>query len=401
MTERLYFDDPYRTDFEAKVLKRIEIDNRPALILDQTCFYPTAGGQECDRGVLNEVPVIDVIDHQATIVHVLKQEIVDDRIRGRIDWNRRFDFMQQHSGQHVLSQSFFRELKANTISSHLGEDMSTLEIARETLSVEEAHRVEDVANKILYENRAIKTYFVQEDEVGSIPLRRPPKKEGLLRIVEVEGFDHMGCGGTHCHRTGEIGLIKTGRWEKIRGHVRIQFLCGARALKECQWKNEAIEALSDMYSAKASDVFELVTKQMEECKSLRYEKNDLMKRVLDYEAKDLLAKAEPVGGMHVIQNVFDNRATEEMKTLALKIVGTSPAVVLFGTRGEKGQLVFCCSEGCPSKMNELMRKACDLIGGHGGGSPQLAFGGGPQVDKVEEAVHSIYTQVIESGTMHT
>ena len=396
MTTKLYFDDPYRIEFEATLVKRIVVDKQPALILDQTCFYPTSGGQECDHGRLNEITVIDVIEQNDDIIHVVEHEVKGDHVHGIIDWKRRFDFMQQHSGQHVLSQSFFRVLKANTKSSHLGEDASTLEIDRETLTIEEVHRVEDVANEAVYRNRAIKTYFVPAEEVDSIPLRRPPKKEGRLRIVEVDGFDHMGCGGTHCRTTGEIGLIKTGRWEKIRGRVRIQFLCGNRALREYRWKNEAMEALSDLYSAKASDVLELVTKQAEEHKTLRHDTNMLLKRILDYEAEKLLAKAESVGNLKVVTGVFTDRPTEELKTLALKIVDTPQTVVLFGGQGEKGQLVFCCSKECPVKMNELMSTACEIIGGRGGGSPQLAFGGGPDVSKVRDAIDHSQKHILQA-----
>lgn len=395
MTKRLYFDDPYQTDFEARVIRRMEVGKNPALILDQTCFYPTAGGQECDRGLLDDVPVIDVREENGDIIHVLEGEMKSDHVHGTIDWKRRFDFMQQHSGQHVLSQSFLRVLQANTLSSHLGEEISTLEIDRGTLSKEEAYEVEEVANGAIYQNRSIRTYVVPEEEVSSVPLRRPPKKEGSLRIVEIEGFDHMGCGGTHCRRTGEIGLIKTGRWEKIRGHVRIQFLCGYRALREYRWKSDATEELADLYSAKATDVLDLVTKQAEEYKILRHDANDLLKRILNYEAEELLGQAECIGDLKVITGFFKDRPTDELKTLALKIVAVPRTVVLFGIQGEKGQLVFCCSEGCPYKMNELMSTACEMIGGRGGGSPQLAFGGGPDVGKVKEAIDSIVSHIRE------
>jgi len=398
MTDRLYFRDSYQTDFEADVVRRAEIDGKQVLVLNKTCFYPTAGGQQCDHGVLNDIPVIDVREENDDIVHVLEEEITADHVRGVIEWKRRFDFMQQHSGQHILSQSFFRVLNANTVSSHLGEEFSTLEIDRETLTREEADRVEDVANEAIYANRPIKTYSVPEEEVGSIPLRRPPKKEGPLRIVEIEHFDFMGCGGTHCRRSGEIGLIKAGRWEKIRGHIRIQFLCGYRALKEYRWKHDALENLSDLYSAKASDVYDLVTKQVEESKILQRDAQDLLKRILDYEARDLLVGAERAGDLRIIKRVFMDRPADELKTLALQITGVEKSVVLFGTRGEKNQLVFCCSDDCLHKMNELVQIASATIGGKGGGSPQLAFGGGPAGEKIEEAVEGAVHSVVESDT---
>ena len=393
MTERLYFDDPYRTEFEAHIVDRMKAEEKPAVILDRTCFYPTAGGQECDRGFLNKVRVVDVMEQDRDIIHILEKEIAEEKVHGTIDWKRRFDFMQQHSGQHVLSQSFFRILKANTVSSHLGDGSSTIEIARGTLTVEEAHSVEDFANSILYENRVIKTYFVSEDEIGSIPLRRTPKKEGPIRIVEVDGLDYTPCGGTHCRHTGEIGLIKTGRWEKIRGHVRIQFLCGYRALREYRWKSEAIEQMADRFSARGSDVPALVLKQEEESRELRTKIKELTERALEGEARDLLAEAASVGGVKIVKAVFDNRPSEEIKTLATRIAAVEQAIALLGNRGEKGQLVFSCSEGLPYKMNDFIGEASQMMGGRGGGSPGLAFGGGPKAEKVNEAIDSMFDRI--------
>ena len=393
MTDRLYFDDPYRIEFEAKIVDKVEFEGKPALILNRTCFYPTAGGQECDRGFISDVPVVDVIDQDNEIIHVLERDVPGTEIRGRIDWKRRFDFMQQHSGQHVLSQSFFRVLDANTTSSHLGQESSTIEILRETLTLEEAHSVEDFANSVVFENRAIKTYFRSEDELTSVPLRRTPKKKGHIRIVEIDGLDYTPCGGTHCRHTGEIGLIKVGRWEKIRGHVRIQFLCGKRALSEYRWKSEAIEELADHYSAKGTDVLALVTKQSEENKVLHRNLKDLTEQAIAFEAKKLFSEAESMGDLKLVKSVFDERPAEELRTLATKIVSYGKVVVLLGNRGEKAQLVFSCSEGLPYKMNDLIGIACTKIDGRGGGTPRLAFGGGPLSDKVEEAVESVFENI--------
>lgn len=386
MTERLYFDDPYRADFEATVVRRVEVEGKPGLILNQTCFYPTAGGQGCDQGSLNDIPVIEVLERDEEILHLLGGVIAVKEVRGRIDWKRRFDFMQQHSGQHVLSQSLLHVLGADTVSAHLGEETSTIEIAREDLREEEAKAAEEFANKIVFENRAIKTYFVSADEVKRIPLRKIPPQKGRFRIVEVEAFDHSACGGTHCRQTGEIGLIKVGRWERIRKNVRLQFLCGGRALLDYRWKSDVVEELADRYSARGSDVLALVLKQAEENKELRRNLRSLSERAMEFEARELLSKAMDCGEIKLIQAVFDHRPFEELKSLAGRIVDAEPAVVLFGNRGEKGQLVFSCSEGLPYKMSELISDACLRLDGRGGGSPQLAFGGGRLVEKVEEAV---------------
>jgi alanyl-tRNA synthetase len=372
------------------------VEGKPGLILNQTCFYPTAGGQGCDQGALNDIPVIEVLERDEEILHLLGGVIAVKEVRGRIDWKRRFDFMQQHSGQHVLSQSLLHVLGADTVSAHLGEETSTIEIAREDLREEEAKAAEEFANKIVFENRAIKTYFVSADEVKRIPLRKTPPQKGRFRIVEVEAFDHSACGGTHCRQTGEIGLIKVGRWERIRKNVRLQFLCGGRALLDYGWKSDVVEELADRYSARGSDVLALVSKQAEENKDLRRNLRGLSERAMEFEARELLSNAMDCGEIKLIQAVFDHRPFEELKSLAARIVDAEPAVVLFGNRGEKGQLVFSCSESLPYKMSELISDACLRLDGRGGGSPQLAFGGGRLVEKVEEAVQQASERIQKS-----
>jgi len=393
MTERLYFDDPYRTDFEATVVRRVEVEGKPGLILNQTCFYPTGGGQGCDQGFLNAIPVIEVLVRDEEILHLLGDVITVKEVHGKIDWKRRFDFMQQHSGQHVLSQGLLHVLGADTVSAHLGEETSTIEIAREDLTDEEAKAAEEFANKIVFENRTIKTYFVSADEVKRIPLRKVPPQKTRFRIVEVEAFDHSACGGTHCRQTGEIGLIKVGRWERIRKNVRLQFLCGGRALLDHRWKSDVVEELADRYSARGLDVLALVTKQAEENKKLRRNLRALSERAMEFEVRELLSKAMECGGIKLVQAVFDYRPFEELKSLAGRIVGAETAVVLFGNRGEKGQLIFSCSEGLPYRMNELISDACLRLDGRGGGSPQLAFGGGRLVEKVAEAVQQVSERI--------
>jgi alanyl-tRNA synthetase len=394
MTTRLYFDDPYRTEFDATVVHRIEVDGKPGIILNETCFYPTAGGQCCDRGRLNDVPVIDVLERDGEILHLTTEVLDGETVHGRVDWRRRFDFMQQHSGQHVLSQSVLHVLGADTVSAHLGEETSTIEIERGDLTEKEARAAEEFANEIVFENRAIKTYFISADEIAKLPVRKIPEQKGRFRIVEVEGFDYSACGGTHCRRTGEIGLIKVGRWERIRKNVRFRFLCGARAWADYRVKSEVVENLADRYSAKAEDVLPLVTRQAEENKELRKALRNASERALGLEARQLLLAAEPCGEIKLVRATFDNRAFEEIRSLALRIAETERAVVLLGNRGDKGQLAFACSEGLPYKMNDLVNDACVELEGRGGGSPTLALGGGPRVERVDEALRSASERIM-------
>jgi alanyl-tRNA synthetase len=211
--------------------------------------------------------------------------------------------------------------------------------------------------------------------------------------VEVEDFDHTACGGTHCQRTGEIGLIKIGRWERIRKNVRLQFLCGGRTLDDYTWKSKVVEELADRYSVRGSEVLALVTKQAEEIKELRRNLRSLSERSMEIEARELLSKAAQYGNIKIVQAIFNHRPLEELKTLARLIVEAVGAVALFGNLGKKGQMVFSCSEDLPYKMNELMSDACLSLDGRGGGSPKLAFGGGPLVENVEEAIQHVSDRI--------
>jgi len=219
-TKRLYLDDPYQVEFEARIVEKGMREQKPAVMLDQTCFYPESGGQPYDRGWIDGVKVVKVFEEDSQIVHLLEKDVEAGSIKGKIDWQTRFDHMQQHSGQHILSQCFHELLEAETLAFHLGEDASTLEMDLRKVSDEDIERVETRASEIIYQDREVKIHSLPEDKVGSLPLRRPPKKKGLIRVVEVSDFDYSACGGTHVRRTGEVGLIKILRWERIRDNLR-------------------------------------------------------------------------------------------------------------------------------------------------------------------------------------
>ena len=230
-TQRLYFKDVYLTQFQARIISRSTIDGEPAVVLDQTCFYPEGGGQPSDSGWLNEIPVTKVLEQDGEIIHVLEKEMPEESVSGKIDWDVRFDHMQQHAGQHILSQCFHELLQGKTLSFHLGKVVSTLEIGLSDLSENQLSAVEKQANLMVFTDIPIKTYFVEPDGLESVPLRKPPQKAGTIRVVEVAEFDYSACGGTHPCRTGEIGLIKILKKDRIRNNLRFEFVCGYRALR--------------------------------------------------------------------------------------------------------------------------------------------------------------------------
>jgi alanyl-tRNA synthetase len=276
--------------------------------------------------------------------------------------------MQQHSGQHVLSQCFVELLGGETRSFHLGEQSTTLEIGLAEAAEADIERVERRANEIVFEDREIKTYFVAAGEISTVPLRRPPKKEGTIRVVEVSGFDFSACGGTHCRRTGEIGLIKVVRWDKIRNNLRFEFLCGWRAWQDYRDKNRSILEISQKFSAHEKDAAAAVEKTVEENKLTRKKLKRLQETLAGFEAREMVEK-EPG---RLIKRRWADRTPEDVKLLALNIIRLAPRVVLFAVRGgDKDSFIFACSEKMALDMRELLPLTLGLTRGKGGGGPSL------------------------------
>jgi len=241
MTERLYYNDSYLTEFSARVLDHGDDGRR--LILDRTAFYPASGGQPYDLGTINGVPVVSVEeDERERIIHTLAEPVLAEEVECRVDWVRRFDHMQQHSGQHLLSAVTIECRGVPTVSFHLGEDTTTIDITTGSLSAEDVERIELRANQVIAENRAITVEYRDPDEQSD--LRVPSSREGTLRVVRVEDLDVIACGGTHVHRTGEIGYLMISRLDKVRGNVRIEFLCGARAVRRARANYDALSSIA-------------------------------------------------------------------------------------------------------------------------------------------------------------
>jgi alanyl-tRNA synthetase len=386
MTVRLYFDDSYLTDFEAKVVRREARAGRPALVLDRTAFYPESGGQPADRGTIDGAAVLDVQEDGEDIVHVLEKDVPGNTIRGRIDWSLRFDRMQQHSGQHILSQAFLEVLKGETRSFHLGDDVSTLEIGLAQVAEPDLDRVERAANAVVFEDRPVKTYFVSGEAIAAVPLRRPPKKEGTIRIVEVEGFDYSACGGTHVRRTGEVGLIKVTRWEKIRGNIRFDFVCGGRALADFSLKNRVLRQLGGMFSVGEKDVPVSVEKALADLKAQKKTARDRLEQLAGYEAREIAA----AGSGPVIRRIFLEKTAEEVKLLALKVIRLAPRVVLFASlERPQGHIILARSDGFKVDLRQFVAQVSELVRGKGGGGPSLVEVVASDPSRVEEALLAV------------
>ena len=393
-TKRLYYDDAYLVDFEADVVERREHEGQPAVVLDRTAFYPESGGQPWDKGTLNGVEVLKVVEADGAILHVLRSAIGPGPVHGRIDAATRFDHMQQHTGQHVLSQAFFELVKGETRSFHMGPDVSTLEIGLGGIADRDLDRVEDRANDVVREDREVKTYFVPEERIGEVPLRRPPKKTGLLRVVEVDGFDYSACGGTHVRRTGEIGLIRIGPAEKIRGNLRFEFLCGGRALRDYRLKDRAIRRLASMFSSSAGDVPGQVEKLATEHKALKKRARHLEERLAAFEADGIVKAAQG----RVISGVLEDRSPEEARFLALNVIRRGDLAVAYGARGEaQAHLILARSESLKADLRQLVPIIAAVVPVKGGGGPSLVELVMTDKGRLKEAVEAAAAWLAENA----
>lgn len=389
MTKRLYYDDPYAVTFSARVVERLTLDKRPAVVLDRTCFYPESGGQPGDRGELGGVAVLDTVERETdhAVVHVLAAPLASDEVAGAVDRGRRFDMMQQHTGQHILSQAAERVLNAETVSFHLGDDSMTVDLAIEGLTAEQAAALEDAANAVVFQDLPVTCSFVTAEELARMPLRKPPKVSGPVRIVEVHGYDWSPCGGTHVATAGQVGLTVIRKWERRGAAVRVDFACGGRALADFRWKNAAVNRLAAGLSVRDREMADTVERLLAEANESRRLLNFAREQLLDHEADALVA--ETAGPPHLVVRSLGDRPAEEVRRLAQRLVGHPGVVALLGSaRGGKANLIFARSSDLSNDMNALLKAACALMGGRGGGTPALAQGGGGDLAALDRALET-------------
>ena len=421
MTDRLYYADSYLTSFAAHVVDRTTVEGQPAVILDRSAFYPAGGGQPADRGWLNGAAVVEVMSSAkaaGAVLHVLSRPLEEEAVMGSIDWTRRFDLMQQHTGQHILSQAFLRVLHADTIGFHLNEEpvhgTVTIDLNRVDVPPSDADAAEDLANQIVAENRTVTARFVTQAELAAMPpsgdlippsgdpmppsgdpmpLRKPPTVDGDIRVVEIADFDRSACGGTHVARTGEVGQIKIIKLDRRGRDTRVEFRCGRRALIDYRLKNDLIGRVAaglsigyqelDQAVARLSRDNQLLFKQLEQAEA----------QLLEYEARDLLASARELGGWVAVTRAWADRDRDSLRKLAQHIVARPGTVALLGAGGRQPALVFARSGDLPFDMDALVRQAAARLNGKGGGSPEFAQAGGPPTG--EEQVRQALEQALD------
>lgn len=396
MTDQLYWHDPYQRRFQARVVESLVWEGNPAVVLDATCFYPTSGGQPHDLGTLNDIPVVDVVEADERIIHVLARPLTDQTVQGEIDWARRVDHMQQHTGQHILSRAFMDLLDADTVSFHLGEESSTIDITQEALTEKELVRVEDRANEVVVANYAVTACEHDKADVEAMHLRHAPKLSGRIRIVDVEGVDRCPCGGTHVRATGEIGLIHIRGWERRGDVARVEFLCGERALRDYRQRDRTLQTVALELSVGVDEVPEALARLQEAESEARREMRSLRTRLLDAELPRLAEAMETVDGIRLLARVLESYDAGNMRYLAQQLTDEPGRVVLLGVTDPSPQFCFARSEDVDMDMGALLREAAGPYGGRGGGRPHMAQGGGVSADDLSRVLADARARLVNA-----
>ena len=402
ITERLYYSDSHLLEFEARVVDVTErVSGWTAVTLDRTAFYPTGGGQPSDTGTLDGAQVVECIDREDDgILHIVQGRIprVGETVRGQVDWTRRLDHIQQHTGQHILSQAFIKLFKAETRSFRMMTESSEIDVDLNDPTERRIEQAVELANEIIWEDRRVHVREVTKEEAAQLPLRKDSVREGELRVIEIENYDLSPCGGTHAARTGEVGIICVRSWERAKGLTRIEFLAGGRVLQDYRRANGTARYTASLFSVGRDEAAGAAARMLEENKNLQRRLRSLEEIASRVEADELLQQTESRGdGTRIIRRTFEGRTSEALRQIAIAVIKNPKTVALLGSTDADGaRLVFARSDDATGDMNALMREACVLLEGRGGGRPDMAQGGGHLSEKLPEALEDAARKLSDS-----
>jgi alanyl-tRNA synthetase len=397
--EKLYYENPYQTEFTAEIINVIEKENKYHVELNETYFYPEGGGQPCDTGFINGATVTYVYEKDEKIYHVVEvKPLKIHRVKCSIDFDMRFDYMQQHLGQHILSACIHDLFNANTIGFHLGANSTTIDIDK-TISSNEINIAEKKANKIVLDNINIEVLYPTSSELKKILTKKIPVKAGeKVRIVKIGDIDVNPCCGIHPSSTIEVQLIKVTKLDKYKTGLRIEFMCGGRAVSDYALKHEAIEKMSKLLCCNNDTVLSEVERLSGELNKALTEKRVLKAAVAEYEVQNMLETSPKIEDIRVLKCIYDNVDLKYANMLATKLVSAAKVIVLFGVKsGDKANLLFMCSRDLNIiKMDSLLKDAITLIDGKGGGSAFSAQGGGKNNNNLDSSLDYAYSKIKDS-----
>jgi alanyl-tRNA synthetase len=416
--EQAYLDDPYRTEFSSRV-REVEAvgEGRSAVFLERTYFYPDSGGQPDDHGTLGGFRIIAVSEEERGVRHLIEGTLAEGaEVEGRIDWERRFDHMQQHSGQHLLSRIFLDEKNLRTVSFHLGGETCTIDLEGMTPSQETLESVELRANETVFANVPIRHRILSAEEFRGIEhgdveslrngatesapaaMLRSRLPDGIerVRIVEIAGRDRSTCCGTHVRSTGEIGIVKILGMERVKGLARVEFLCGRRAVRDYAAKHRLLSRLAGAFTTDWREVERVAAKLGEEARELRKKSEELTRELAGYRAADLAAPTGSAGPFHIVKRIIAGGDAASLRETVSRIREKERTIALFGLEGPTASIVFGCSPGIPIDMGDIMRMSAALIGARGGGGKDFAQGGGGDGSRVAEALDEAERRIREA-----
>ncbi|PFB25817.1 alanyl-tRNA editing protein [Bacillus cereus] len=394
--QKLYYIDAYKKDFTTKVIKQdYNAEGNLYVVLNETAFYPTGGGQPNDTGTLNGIPVSNVEEVDGEIRHFIVEQLHTEEVEGKIDWERRFDHMQQHTAQHILSAAFWDHFNIPTIGFHLGKETITIDLETENLHAETVEKAVQIANKIVFENHPIRIEWMNLEEAKTLPLRKEPTMTENIRVVIIENFDYNGCGGTHPKHTGEVGPIQVLGWERNKGGIRLTFIAGWRTLNLMGQQQQIMKDVSKQLNSSESDipakVSQLLTSQKENEKALQ----TMNEKLLFAEANELLQQPAEIHADILISKVFTNRSMQEIAKLSAIITEQQEhSITYFVIENEdKLQCILACGKTVTLDMNALLKEALPTIEGKGGGNKKSARGGGKAVMTGDEFLNQLVSSL--------
>jgi alanyl-tRNA synthetase len=384
MTERLYYQDSYLTEFRARVVDASP--DRLRVYLDRTAFYPTSGGQPFDTGELGGLKVVEVTDEGDRIAHVLADALPETEVAGRIDRERRFDHMQQHTGQHLLSAVLLELFHTPTVSFHLGAEACTIDVAG-ALEPDQLREAERRANQTIFENRPVTISF--EDSSGDLGLRKPTEREGLVRIVSIENLDRSACGGTHVDATGEIGPILIRKLDRIRGNLRVEFLCGGRSIARARADFDALSKIARVFSSPLDETPALVDAQREKLQESERTRRRLSTELAQASGRALYGETAPgPGGIRRVLRRLEASLSEESRAEAQSFTAAGPAIFVAFAENPFA-ILLAASSNSGVNCGEVLKRLLGPAGGRGGGNVTLAQGSLPSKAALEELAESL------------
>jgi len=381
-TRRLYYDDAFEKEFTARVLhcEVLPPDLSKGitgkvwgLLLDRTAFYPTSGGQPNDLGKIEDANVLDVRDEGDEILHLVDRRPSGPDVNGCINWPRRFDHMQQHTGQHLLSAMFQERFGLPTVSFHLGTEICTIDLHGMEPSDAFLEGAERAANQVIFEDRPVNVRYGTADQLSRLGVRKEVEREGILRAIEIESADLQPCGGTHVKRTGQIGMILVRRCTKVRQDWRVEFVCGGRAeraaRRDFQWLRQAAEKLS----CAPEEVVPGASRALEERDANFKSFRAMLERLAKAEAALALQASLSPQGLRIVSRVFEGVPADYLGFFATELAKTEKAIALLATNGD-GHLFFAQHPSAGKDMNALLKQVLEKVGGKGGGTRDFARG---------------------------